>query len=34
MIVAAGERMKLDLAHSWIVGDRASDIAAGRGRRA
>ena len=30
MIVAAGERMKLDLAHSWIVGDRASDIAAGR----
>ena len=29
MIVAAGERMKLDLAHSWIVGDRASDIAAG-----
>lgn len=30
MIVAAGERMKLDLARSWIVGDRASDIAAGR----
>jgi len=30
MIVAAGERMKLDLAHSWIVGDRVSDIAAGR----
>jgi D-glycero-D-manno-heptose 1,7-bisphosphate phosphatase len=30
MIVAAGERMQLDLAHSWIVGDRAGDIAAGR----
>jgi D-glycero-D-manno-heptose 1,7-bisphosphate phosphatase len=30
MIVVAGERMRLDLAHSWIVGDRASDIAAGR----
>jgi D-glycero-D-manno-heptose 1,7-bisphosphate phosphatase len=30
MIVTAGERMKLDLAHSWIVGDRASDVAAGR----
>jgi D-glycero-D-manno-heptose 1,7-bisphosphate phosphatase len=30
MIVAAGQRMKLDLSHSWIVGDRASDIAAGR----
>ena len=30
MIVAAGERMKLDLSRSWIVGDRASDIAAGR----
>jgi D-glycero-D-manno-heptose 1,7-bisphosphate phosphatase len=30
MIVAAGERMKLDLAHSWVVGDRASDVAAGR----
>jgi D-glycero-D-manno-heptose 1,7-bisphosphate phosphatase len=29
MIVAAGERMKLDLSRSWIVGDRASDIAAG-----
>jgi D-glycero-D-manno-heptose 1,7-bisphosphate phosphatase len=29
MIIAAGERMKLDLAGSWIVGDRASDIAAG-----
>jgi D-glycero-D-manno-heptose 1,7-bisphosphate phosphatase len=33
MIVAAGERMKLDLSRSWIVGDRASDIAAGRGAR-
>jgi D-glycero-D-manno-heptose 1,7-bisphosphate phosphatase len=30
MIAAAGERMKLDLSRSWIVGDRASDIAAGR----
>jgi D-glycero-D-manno-heptose 1,7-bisphosphate phosphatase len=30
MIVAAAERMKLDLAHSWIAGDRASDLAAGR----
>jgi D-glycero-D-manno-heptose 1,7-bisphosphate phosphatase len=30
MIVAAGERMKLDLAGSFIVGDRASDLAAGR----
>jgi D-glycero-D-manno-heptose 1,7-bisphosphate phosphatase len=29
MIIAAGERMKLDLSRSWIVGDRASDIAAG-----
>jgi D-glycero-D-manno-heptose 1,7-bisphosphate phosphatase len=30
MILAAGERMKLDLARSLIVGDRASDLAAGR----
>ena len=30
MIIAAAERMKLDLAHSWIAGDRASDIAAGK----
>jgi D-glycero-D-manno-heptose 1,7-bisphosphate phosphatase len=30
MIVAAAEQMKLDLAHSWIAGDRASDIAAGK----
>ncbi len=30
MILAAGERMKLDLQQSWIVGDRSSDIAAGR----
>jgi D-glycero-D-manno-heptose 1,7-bisphosphate phosphatase len=29
MIVAAGERMALDLPRSWIVGDRASDLAAG-----
>jgi D-glycero-D-manno-heptose 1,7-bisphosphate phosphatase len=33
MIVAAGERMKLDLSRSLIVGDRASDIAAGRAAR-
>jgi D-glycero-D-manno-heptose 1,7-bisphosphate phosphatase len=30
MIVAAAERMKLDLAHSWIAGDRSSDLAAGK----
>ena len=30
MILAAGQRMKLDLSHSWIVGDQASDIVAGR----
>ncbi len=30
MIVAAAERMKLDLAHSLIAGDRASDLAAGK----
>jgi D-glycero-D-manno-heptose 1,7-bisphosphate phosphatase len=30
MIIAAAERMKLDLAHSWIAGDRASDMAAGK----
>jgi len=30
MILAAGSRMKLDLAKSWIVGDRALDIATGR----
>ncbi len=30
MILAAGERMKLDLLRSWIIGDRAADIAAGR----
>lgn len=30
MIIAAGERMRLDLAHSYVVGNRASDIAAGR----
>jgi len=30
MILAAGSRMKLGLAHSWIVGDRAADIATGR----
>jgi hypothetical protein len=29
-IVAAAERMKLDLAHSWIAGDPASDHAAGK----
>jgi D-glycero-D-manno-heptose 1,7-bisphosphate phosphatase len=30
MIVAAGRRMRLDLPRSWIVGDRASDLGAGR----
>ena len=30
MILAAAERMKLDLANSWVVGDRTSDLAAGR----
>jgi len=30
MLVAAAERMKLDLPQSWIVGDRARDVAAGR----
>jgi D-glycero-D-manno-heptose 1,7-bisphosphate phosphatase len=29
MIVTAAERMQLDLARSWIAGDRASDLAAG-----
>ncbi len=32
MILAAGSRMKLDLAHSWIVGDFAADIATGAPR--
>ena len=30
MIVAAAERMRLDLARSFVVGDHASDVAAGR----
>jgi D-glycero-D-manno-heptose 1,7-bisphosphate phosphatase len=30
MIVEAGRRMKLDLSRSWIVGDKASDLVAGR----
>jgi D-glycero-D-manno-heptose 1,7-bisphosphate phosphatase len=30
MIVEAGRRMKLDLSRSWIVGDKASDLEAGR----
>jgi D-glycero-D-manno-heptose 1,7-bisphosphate phosphatase len=30
MILAAAERMQLDLTKSWVVGDRASDLAAGR----
>jgi len=29
MIIAAADRMDLDLSHSWIVGDSVSDIAAG-----
>jgi D-glycero-D-manno-heptose 1,7-bisphosphate phosphatase len=33
MIVAAGRKMQLDLSRSWIVGDRASDIAAGSAAR-
>jgi hypothetical protein len=30
LIVAATERMKLDIAHSWIAGDPAADHAAGK----
>jgi D-glycero-D-manno-heptose 1,7-bisphosphate phosphatase len=30
MMIEAAARMRLDLPHSWIVGDRARDIAAGR----
>jgi D-glycero-D-manno-heptose 1,7-bisphosphate phosphatase len=30
MIIAAAGQMKLDLAHSWIAGNRASDLAAGK----
>jgi D-glycero-D-manno-heptose 1,7-bisphosphate phosphatase len=30
MILAAAEKMQLDLANSWIVGDRASDLASGK----
>ncbi len=33
MILSAVEHMKLDPARSWIVGDRNSDIAAGRAAR-
>jgi len=29
MILAAAERMNLDLSRSWIVGDKAEDVAAG-----
>ena len=29
MILAAAERMNLDLSRSWIVGDKAEDLAAG-----
>ena len=29
MILAAGERMNLDLSRSWIVGDKADDVATG-----
>lgn len=29
MILAAGSRMHIDLARSWIVGDRSHDLAAG-----
>lgn len=30
MLLRAAERLNLDLARSWIVGDRAGDLAAGR----
>jgi D-glycero-D-manno-heptose 1,7-bisphosphate phosphatase len=30
MICAAAERMQLDLRRSWVIGDRADDLAAGR----
>jgi D-glycero-D-manno-heptose 1,7-bisphosphate phosphatase len=30
MILAAADRMGLDLSRAWIVGDRAADLAAGR----
>lgn len=30
MLLAAADRMGLDLAQAWIVGDRADDLAAGR----
>lgn len=30
MLREAGMRMQLDLANSWIIGDRATDLAAGR----
>jgi D-glycero-D-manno-heptose 1,7-bisphosphate phosphatase len=33
MILAAGQRMKLDLPRSFIVGDRAIDLVAGRNAR-
>jgi D-glycero-D-manno-heptose 1,7-bisphosphate phosphatase len=33
MILAAGQRMKLDLSRSWIVGDRAIDLNAGQAAR-
>jgi D-glycero-D-manno-heptose 1,7-bisphosphate phosphatase len=33
MILEAGNRMKLDLSRSWIVGDRSDDIAAGQAAR-
>jgi len=29
MILAAAERMNIDLSRSWIVGDKADDLAAG-----
>jgi D-glycero-D-manno-heptose 1,7-bisphosphate phosphatase len=33
MIVDAARRMRLDLPRSWIVGDRAHDLAAGAAAR-
>ncbi len=33
MLLTAASRMNLDLSRSWIVGDRASDLATGRNAR-
>ena len=31
MLLATAERLPVDLGKSWIVGDRAQDLAAGKG---